>query len=418
MPTGTEALPGGRRGECRPLRILFLCGEYPLGGGGFGSYVKCLAPALAARGHEVHVLSCLARKPRRDYRDGPVWIHERDTVRLRLGARRLLGGQETWNRLVAAVSCRVELARLRLPFDVVEIADFGAEGLLFGLGRRRPMVAHLHGPLRLTHAHSGYERGRDTRLADWLERTTVARAGLVTSPSDLVSGELREAGWLRGAAAPTVRNPIDLEQWAEVPPLRDSRPLVLAVGRVEPLKGPDVLVRAAAKLAREADGVEVVFIGRSSGQRDGMAYRDWVQKLAAEVGAPCRFVEQVPRSELRGWYAAARVVAVPSHYDSLSMTGLEAMACGRPLVCSSRTGVAELVAGSGAGTVVPPGSADQLARALLPYLLDPEVARATGARGRRLVRTTCSPGRIAEERERCYHAVLGPRRRADTEEAR
>jgi len=397
------------------MNVLMVCGEYSIVGGGFGSYVKSLAPALAARGHEVHVLSCLGGQGRRDYLDGPVWVHERGKASLRLGVRRLLGGPEAWERLVSAVSCWLEQARLRISFDVVEIADFGAEGLLLGLGRRRPIVAHLHGPLGLLHQYNGAEPGRDIRLADWLERTTVARADLVTSPSNLVSRDLREARWLRGRPARTVRNPIDLEQWAGVPPLRerdrdrDTPPLVLAVGRVEPLKGSDVLVRAAVTLAKEAGSIEVVLVGRSSGEREGLPYRDWVRRLAAEIGAPCRFVEQVPRSELKDWYAAARVVAVPSLYETLSMSGLEAMASGRPVVCSSSTGVAELVAGSGAGDVVPSGNADLFAQALLPYVRDLEVARVAGERGRRLMRETCSAERIAEERERCYRDVLAAR---------
>jgi glycosyltransferase involved in cell wall biosynthesis len=407
MPTNAETLrePSTRAGA-DPLRILFLCGEYPLVGGGFGSYVRSLAPALAARGHEVHVLSCLGGQPRRDYRDGPVWVHERGKARLRLGVRRLLGGSETWERFVSGISCWVEEAKLRVPFDVIEIADFGAEGLLLGLGRRKPLVAHLHGPLRLTQRYSGVEPQRDTRLADWLERTTVARADLITSPSDLVSRDLWEARWLRGGPARTIRNPVDVERWAEVAPVRNSRPLILAVGRVEHLKGPEVLVEAAVRLVKEAGDVEVVFVGRSSGERRGLQYRDWIAKLASHLRAPCRFVEQVPRSKLRSWYEAARVVAVPSLYESLSMSGLEAMASGRPLVCSSSTGVAELVAGSGAGTVVPPGSPDLLAGALLPYVLDPDAARTAGGLGRQLMRDTCSPEQIAEQRERCYREVV------------
>jgi glycogen(starch) synthase len=407
MPTDAETLrqpptPAG----ADPMRILFLCGEYTIVGGGFGSYVRTLAPALAARGHEVHVLSCLGGQPRRDYRDGPVWVHERGKARLRLGVRRLLGGSETWERFVSGVSCWVEEAKLRVPFDVIEIADFGAEGLLLGLGRRKPLVAHLHGPLRLTHCYSGAERQRDIRLADWLERTTVARADLITSPSDLVSRDLWEARWLRGGPARTVRNPVDVERWADVPPVGDGRPLVLAIGRVEQLKGPEVLVRAAVRLAEEAGDVEVVLVGRSSGEREGLQYRDWVARLAFRLGAPCRFVEQIPRPELRGWYEAARVVAVPSLYESLSMSGLEALASGRPVVCSASTGVAELVAGSGAGSVVPPGSPQRLAEALLPYVLDPEAARTAGRRGRQLIHDSCSPQYIAEQRERCYREVV------------
>jgi glycosyltransferase involved in cell wall biosynthesis len=376
-------------------------------GGGFGAYVRSVAPALADRGHEVHVLSCLGRQPRRDYRDGPVRVHERPKLPLRLGVRRLLGGTEAFDRFVSTVSSWLEELRLGVLFDVVEIADYGAEGLLPGLRRRRPTVVHLHGPLTLTHRHTGARRGRDIGLADWLERASVSRAALVTAPSVLIAGQLGEAGWLRRPTR-TVRNPIDIDAWADVPRIRGGRPLILAVGRVEPLKAPDVLVRASVTLAEAAGDVEVIFIGRSSGERDGLPYRDWTQKLAADLGAPCRFVDQVPRAELRSWYGAARVVAVPSRYDTFPMTGLEAMASGRPVVCSSSTGTAELVGGSGAGAVVPPGDPSRLAQALLPYVIDPDHAREAGAAGRRLIRETCAPERIAEERERCYLEAISP----------
>ena len=407
MHTSAEAI--GRSGDSvdgRPIRILFCCSEYSIVGGGFGSYVKSLAPALVARGHDVHVLSCLGGQARRDYRDGQVWIHERSKARLRLGVRRLLNGQEAWERVVAGVSSRLEEGRLGLTFDVIEIADFGAEGLLLGYGRRTPVVAHLHGPLRLTNQFSGTERGRDVVLADWLERKTVARANLITAPSELVSRHLRDGRWLRNERVQIIRNPIDIDRWAGVPPLQDIAPMILVVGRIEHLKGPEILIRATEKLARRVDGVEVVFIGRSSGERDGLPYREWIRRLAAELQVPCRFIDQIPRHQLMEWYSAARVVALPSLYDTFPMTGLEAMASGRPLVCSSATGVAEVIAGSAAGTVVPSGDPDLFAEALLPYLLDFEMARTAGAHARHLVRETCSPERIAEAREHCYRELV------------
>lgn len=403
MPTRAEGCPDPAVSvPTEPMRILIVCAEYLLIGGGFGSYVKVVAPALAARGHDVHILSCLGGQRRRDYRDGPVWIHERPGLHLRVGVRRLLHGQETWHRLLSAVRCWIEEARLGIPFDVVEIADFTADGLLLGLGRQRPVVAHLHGPLRLTHQYTGEPRGRDILLADWLERLTVARADLVTSSSDLIARRLRELGWLRSTTVRTVRNPIDLDRWLGVPPIGEGVPRILAVGRVEALKGTEFLVRAAAILANDIQEVEVVVIGRSSGKREGQPYRDWVQKLAADLGAPCRFVDQVPRDALRDWYASARVVAIPSLYDTFPTIGLEAMASGRPVVCSSNTGIAELLTGAETGDVVPPGDADRLAQALRPYVVDREAAHAAGERARQLMTATCAPERVAAEREHCY----------------
>ena len=93
------------------------------------------------------------------------------------------------------------------------------------------------------------------------------------------------------------------------------------------------------------------------------------------------------------------------------------MASGRPIVCSERTGIAEIVAGTGAGSVVPCDDAAALADALRPYLLDPAAAARAGREARAIVERECSPDRIAEQREACYRDAIGlwlgsgPRRR-------
>lgn len=378
------------------MKILFLCGEYTLGNGGIASYVRSLAPALAARGHEVHVLSCLRGQAHRDRREGEVHIHERDKARVR-GVARLAGGYEAAERLDAAVACRRGLRELG-SFDVVEAADWGAEGLL--VGDAAPLVVALHTPLRIVARHNGKRLGRDGRLADAFERSAVRRARLVTSPSALLADDLHV--WLNGAPVRVVPNPVDVHLWAGVPGPAIAPPLVLAPGRVEVRKGAEVLVEAAARLAGRVSGLEVVFVGRSSGERDGRPFREWLASRAAALGAPCRFVAEVPRPELRTWLANARVVAVPALWDNFPMAALEAMASGRPVVCSSLTGTAELLEGSGAGAVVPPGDPTALAEALEPYLVDPARAEREGQRARELVVERCSPATIAAEREACY----------------
>jgi glycogen(starch) synthase len=81
------------------------------------------------------------------------------------------------------------------------------------------------------------------------------------------------------------------------------------------------------------------------------------------------------------------------------------MAAGRPVVCTSETGVAEILEGTVAGAIVPPDDPEALAAALAPYLSDASLAAEAGARARELVSMHCSPERIAEERERCYREV-------------
>jgi glycosyltransferase involved in cell wall biosynthesis len=321
----------------------------------------------------------------------------------RRGEVRLPGASKTAQRLRHAVSCRVEAARLGLDFDVVEAADWMAEGLGLAFRRPAPLVVHLHTPLAVTSRYAGSRRTRDLRVAAALERVAVRRADLVTSPSQRL---LREVGpaWLAGKQVRVVRLPIAPRE-TDSPPDR-APPVVLCVGRLEPLKGSDLLVEAAAGLPGE-----VVFVGRTTSRRDGKPYDEWLAARARELGAPVRLEAEVPRDDLARFYLGARVVAVPSRHENLPYSGLEALAFGRPVVCRSSSGLAELLRESGAGTVVEDEGPEALAAALRPYLENPAHAAEAGARARELVEHHCAPDVIAAQRERVYEEAVSSSRR-------
>ena len=376
------------------MRILFVSVEYPPETpDGIGSYVAEIGPALVARGHEVHVLSCLPGQAESDRVDRGVHVHRRGEVRLP-------GEGKTTSRLRHALSCRLEAARLG-DFDVVEAADWMAEGLGLAFRRRAPLVVHLHTPLAVTSRYAATPWTLDLRLASALERIPVRRADFVTSPSERL---LREVGprWLAGKQVRMVRLPIAPREIAPTA----TPPVVLCVGRLEPLKGSDLLVEAAVGLPGE-----VVFVGRTTSQRDGKPFDQWLAARARELGAPVRFEAEVPRDDLARFYLGARVVAVPSRHENLPYAGLEALAFGRPVVCRSSSGLAELLRQSGAGTVVEDEGPEALAAALRPYLEDPAHAAEASARARELVATHCAPDVIAAQREAVYEEAISSSRR-------
>jgi glycogen synthase len=310
-------------------------------------------------------------------------------------------------RLEGALARYREARRLGVEFDVVEAPDWYAEGLAFALLRPQPLVAHLHTPFGVVGRNNpGSSRStRDGRLADRIEGVAVRRADVVTSPSSLLSRELARDRWLGRHEPRIVRYPIDVEPWTGLTGAEESPPRVLAVGRLEGRKAPEVLVAAAAMLAKDVSELEVVFVGRSS-LREGASYRDWLTEQARRLGARCRFVDEVAREELPRWYEASRVVAVASRYDNFPYAALEAMASGRPLVCTDRTGTAEIVAGTGAGAVVPVDDPASLAEALRPFLLDASAAEHAGREARSVVERECSPDGIAAQREACYEEAI------------
>jgi len=135
----------------------------------------------------------------------------------------------------------------------------------------------------------------------------------------------------------------------------DAVVLVFA-GRIQPLKGPDVVLRAAASLLRScpwlADRLVVVIVGGPSGSEVGAPGR--LAGLASGLGIS-EFVRLEPpcsQPELADWYRAADIVLVPSHSESFGLVALEAQACGTPVVAAAVGGLRTAVRDGYSGVLV------------------------------------------------------------------
>ena len=132
--------------------------------------------------------------------------------------------------------------------------------------------------------------------------------------------------------------------------------LLLFVGRIQPLKAPDVLVRAAARLLEDDPALRrrlvVAVLGGPSGS--GTAEPEALARLAAQLGVEdvVRFAPPVPRHELADWYRAADVTVVPSYNESFGLVAVEAQACGTPVVASRVGGLTTAVSDTVSGVLV------------------------------------------------------------------
>lgn len=151
--------------------------------------------------------------------------------------------------------------------------------------------------------------------------------------------------------------------------------VVLSVGRIEPYKGTDVLVRALA-LMRNSGDVRLLVVGGA----DGEPGVDWLRETArlGGVSGSLDWRGAVPQPELPRYYAAADVCAVPSLHETFGLAALEAMACGSPVVASDAGGLRGLVRHGETGLLCPPGDAIALAEALEAVLSDPQRAQHMG----------------------------------------
>ena len=141
--------------------------------------------------------------------------------------------------------------------------------------------------------------------------------------------------------------------------------LLLFVGRLQPLKAPDVLLRAALQM--DVPKLHVAVVGGLSGNHAD--YPRHLQDLASQMTVPVTFAPPADPDTLRDWYQAADLVAVPSFNESFGLVALEAQACGTPVVATRVGGLLTTVAEERSGLLVdghdPRAWAAALERALM-----------------------------------------------------
>ncbi|HEU5083247.1 MAG TPA: glycosyltransferase [Acidimicrobiales bacterium] len=274
----------------------------------------------------------------------------------------------------------VDVARGARRADVIHAhwwLPSGVVAVLAGRMTGTPVVVQVHG------TDAAMAKGPLRWFARWVLRSADA---VIAVSEDL-------AGWVRGVAEveatvlPMPLRPALADGLHHDPASPPSDGPVLAVGRLVPEKGFDVLIRAAAKA-----GLPVVVVG-DGGQEPVL------RRLADDVGADVTFAGPVAPDELGPHYRAARLVAVPSHREGFGLVAAEALANGRAVVASAVGGLAQVVADGVTGRLVPAGDVEALADALATT--DP----ALGAAGPASI-TWIAPERIGPATLDVYLRVL------------
>jgi D-inositol-3-phosphate glycosyltransferase len=164
--------------------------------------------------------------------------------------------------------------------------------------------------------------------------------------------------------------------------LRLDAPTLLFVGRIQPLKAPDLVLRAAKLISADLPDLQVVVVGGPSGT--GLAEPDWLTDLAGQLdlGATLRFVPPSDRQTVAQYYRAADATVVPSYTESFGLVALESQACGTPVVAAAVGGLTTAVADGVSGLLVDGHEPDAWAKVLGDLLGSPAELRHLGSHAR------------------------------------
>jgi D-inositol-3-phosphate glycosyltransferase len=248
-----------------------------------------------------------------------------------------------------------------------------------------PLVHSAHTLARVKNAALADGDTPEPRLREIGEQQVVDEADQLIANTDVEAAQLVDLYEAAPDKVHTVAPGVDLDLFQPGDRLASRAALGIApdavvlafVGRIQPLKAPDVLLRAAAELlARRAvprERLVVVVAGGPSGT--GLEAPTALQELAVSLGITdvVRFLPPRRGEALRHVYRAADVVAVPSHNESFGLVALEAQACGTPVVAAAVGGLPVAVADRRSGLLVAGHRAGTWASALAHVALRAEV---------------------------------------------
>ncbi|MGL6235208.1 MAG: D-inositol-3-phosphate glycosyltransferase [Segniliparus sp.] len=162
--------------------------------------------------------------------------------------------------------------------------------------------------------------------------------------------------------------------------LDPAEQIVAFVGRIQPLKGPDILLAAMAPILRSKPGVRLLVVGEASGS--GLS-PERLMAAAEEFGVAGQVTmwPAQPPARLAQIYRAADLVAVPSHSESFGLVAIEAQACGTPVVAAEVGGLPVAVADQVSGVLVDSWAPERWSEEIASLLAAPKLLREMGEAG-------------------------------------
>jgi D-inositol-3-phosphate glycosyltransferase len=400
------------------LRVAVLsthtCPLAPLGGwetGGMNVYVRELGRALAARGVTVDIFT---RRQSTDVPDVVEYSPGARVIHIDAGPHRHVDKYDVLDYL-PDFACGVQRFRalMGVSYDLIHSHYWlsGRLGLLFADHWGVPLVSTFHTLAQLKNrvAESAAEREQTVRYE--IERRTMAGSDRVVALTAIDRQQMLRH-YETHSPIDVIPGGVDLDRFSPMPRgqaratlgLAPNQNILLFVGRIQRLKGLEVLVRAFAKLG-DLDA-RLLVVGGQPGTSPESREIARLHHLVAKLGIADRtgFVGAVAHEQLPLYYSAADVTVMPSSYESFGLVAVESLACGTPVVATRVGGLTSIVHDGETGLLVPWRDAQMFAESLRRVLEDADWRRRLAANARESV-LGYGWDRVADEHLALYEDV-------------
>lgn len=378
------------------LSICMVTPEFPPNCAGMGQYVYNLAKKLIERGNDVTVIT-----------------------------------RGSWKKVKIENFDGIKLYRVRflpLPPIHIKIHGYFLNRFLFETFDESSFdIIHYHSPLvppiktelpSVTTFHSCWKT--ESKLYDKItdiyslyvrmfnrffvkdEINSIKDTDKITTVSHKIAEDLSDFYGVDISKTTVIGNGVDVTSFKPDPKIDREKFSVLYTGRLVYRKGLVDLVKSAEYVCKEYPNTSFILTG-------GGALRPTLEKLVhgLKLENNFSFLGFVTHTELIRHYQTDTIYVLPSYYEGLPTTVLEAMACGMPVVATNIPGTDEAIADGKNGVLVPPREPKRLAEAILRLLDDEELRTGLGANARKHIVNNYDWGIITDKIEKVYMASMG-----------
>lgn len=392
------------------MKIAYVSQEYPpsLRAGGIASYLKEIAAGMKALGHEVTVIAASD-----DTRS------ESDTEEEGVRVIRLKGGSffipqsgepsrwgmmKKWRCLYRFWSYRKRVrdaVKLYGPFDIIEVAEFGCEGLYLN-EMNIPVVYRLHTAALMDHSTPRLLPLTLRRLPIYLQgrlelKLLRDKAEHISSCSAALKKWTEEVVLKRSSDIRVIYNPIRIQQYIHVP--FDSKRNGLNIfyaGTICNWKGVGDLYETGKLLAERGYDFTLTMAGKTGSFADTLLPQTWLNMLG-----------KISREDVLRHYCEADVVCFPSWWENMPMVCIEAMMCGAIVVGSRSGGMAEIITDGVDGFLLPPKSPELWADKIVEVCeMSVQRKQDISAKAQQRIREVFSLDTVSRQMEEFYRQVI------------
>jgi glycosyltransferase involved in cell wall biosynthesis len=384
------------------MKICHISLEYPpeTGWGGIGTYTYNISHALAELGHEVHVIT-QAVKLEHDYLDEKVIVHR---IRKRYLPIPLIRDPLTF----FAHSYKIYrwFRKSGFEFDVIEVPEWRAEGVINSLISNTPIITRLHTPLFMVNRLSCKQETPADKIVNFLERTQTINSVGITSPTEALKREVVAAWGVDASRITVIPNGINVKRIRSAKIKHDLQGLdyLVYVGRLEPRKGVHVLAKALPGIFERFPNLKMVFVGNDMPYGKGT-----MKELILSINSKCIhniiFTGFVTEERKFSLIKNSKFVVLPSLWENFPYTCLESMALAKAVIATKNCGFEEIIEDTQSGFLVKGGDYKALQNQIVSCLEAEDRIRSIESTAKRRVQDF-DIMKVSEDFVRYYETVL------------